>query len=106
MFLISNTQSVHAAVVYTAVMGVSGIHFRPTKSLFFIIIIFINFNLVVTWWQCLFYMYTKMKKVTRKFKSGVLGNLVTISAFACTLRETKEKLCRVGRSQGLPDTDF
>jgi len=35
-------------------------------------IIFINCNLVVTRWQWLFYMYTNMKKVTRKFKSGGL----------------------------------
>jgi len=42
---------------------------RPTYN----IIIIINYNLVVTWWQWLFYMYTNMKKnVTRKFKSGGL----------------------------------
>jgi len=39
-----------------------------------LIIIFINWNLVITRWQWLFYMYTNMekKKVTRKFKSGGL----------------------------------
>ena len=37
-----------------------------------IIIIFINWNLVITRWQWLFYMYTNMKKVTRKLKSGGL----------------------------------
>ena len=35
-----------------------------------------------------------------------LGNLGTISAFACRHRETKKNLCRGGRSQDLPDTDF
>ena len=35
-----------------------------------------------------------------------LGNLGTISAFACRHRETKKNLCRGGRSQELPDTDF
>ena len=35
-----------------------------------------------------------------------LGNLGTISAFACTHRENKENLCRGGRSQDLPDTDW
>ena len=36
-----------------------------------IIIIFINCNWVITWWQWLFYMYTNMGKiVARKFKSG------------------------------------
>ena len=63
-------------------------------------------------------MYTNMKKnkVTRKFKlGGVHGKhavatwkLGTISEFAYTRkhRETKKNLCRVGRSQDLPDTDF
>ena len=37
-----------------------------------IIIIFINYNRLVTRWQWLFYMYTNIKKVTRKFKSGGL----------------------------------
>jgi len=32
--------------------------------------------------------------------------LGTISAFACRHRETKKNLCRGGRSQDLPDTDF
>ena len=35
-----------------------------------------------------------------------LENLGTISAFACRHRETKKNLCRGGRSQDLPDTDF
>ena len=35
-----------------------------------------------------------------------LGNLGTISAFAYRHRETKKHLCRGGRSQDLPDTDF
>jgi len=35
-----------------------------------------------------------------------LGNLGTISVFAYRHRETKENLCRGGRSQDLPDTDF
>ena len=35
-----------------------------------------------------------------------LGNLGTISAFACRQRETKNTLCRGGRWQDLPDTDF
>jgi len=54
------------------------------------------------------------KKVTRKFKSGGLHerhvvatwNLGTISAFVCRHKETKKNLCRAGRSQDLPDTDF
>jgi hypothetical protein len=35
-----------------------------------------------------------------------LGNLGTISAFAYRHREKKKNLCRVGRSQDLPDTGF
>ena len=35
-----------------------------------------------------------------------LGVLGTISAFAYRLRETKKNLCRGGRLQDLPDTDF
>ena len=35
-----------------------------------------------------------------------LGNLGTISAFACRHRETKKNLCRGGRSQDLPNTHF
>ena len=35
-----------------------------------------------------------------------LGNLGTVSAFACRHRETKKNRCRGGRSQDLPDTDF
>ena len=35
-----------------------------------------------------------------------LGNWGTISAFACRHTETKKNLCRGGRSQDLPDTDF
>ena len=35
-----------------------------------------------------------------------LGMLVTISAYAYRQRETKENLCRGGRSQDLPNTDF
>ena len=38
----------------------------------YIIIKFINCNWVVTRWQWLFYMYTNMKSVTTKFKSGGL----------------------------------
>jgi len=37
-----------------------------------LIIIFINCNWVITRWQWLFYMYTNIKKITRKFKSGGL----------------------------------
>ena len=35
-----------------------------------------------------------------------LGMLGTISAFAYRYRETKKNLCRGGRSQDLPHTDF
>ena len=35
-----------------------------------------------------------------------LGVLGTISAFAYRHTETKKNLCRGGRSQDLPDTDF
>ena len=35
-----------------------------------------------------------------------LGNWGTISAFARRHRETKKNLCRGGRSQDLPDSDF
>ena len=35
-----------------------------------------------------------------------LGTLGTISAFAFRHRETKKNLCRDGRSQDLPNTDF
>jgi len=42
-------------------------------AIYIIIIIIINCNWVVTWWQWLFYTYTNIKKiVTRKFKSGGL----------------------------------
>ena len=55
-----------------------------------------------------------MKLVTTKFKSGgphemhvvQLGMLGTISAFAYRHRKTKKNLCRGGRSQDLPNTDF
>ena len=80
-----------------------------------IIIIFINCNWVVIRWQWLFYMYTNVKKeVTLNLsREGYmrsmqqrLGGLETISAFACRHRETNKNLCRGGRSQDLPDTDF
>jgi len=56
-----------------------------------------------------------MKLVTTKFKSGGLhekhvvatwnvGN--RLSAFAYRHRETEKNLCRGGRSQDLPSTDF
>jgi len=56
-----------------------------------------------------------MKLVTNKFKSGGLheehvvatwnvGN--HLSVFAYRHRETKKNLCRGGRSQDLPNTDF
>ena len=56
-----------------------------------------------------------MKLVTTRFKSGGLhekhvvatwnvGN--RLSAFAYRHRETKKNLCRGGRSQDLPNTDF
>ena len=38
-----------------------------------------------------------------QWQFGVLG---TVSAFAYGHRETKKHLCRGGRSQDLPDTDF
>jgi len=38
-----------------------------------------------------------------QWQLGVLG---TITAFAYKHRETKKKLCRGGRSQDLPNTDF
>jgi len=38
-----------------------------------------------------------------QWQLGVLG---TISAFAYRHRETKENLCRGGRSQDHPNTDF
>ena len=56
-----------------------------------------------------------MKLVTTRFKSGGLHekHVVatwnvggTISAFAYRHRETKKNLCRGGRSQDLPNTDF
>jgi hypothetical protein len=34
ILVIGNKQSVHAADEYTAVMGISGVHFKPTNSLF------------------------------------------------------------------------
>jgi len=46
-----------------------------------IIIIFINCNWVVTPWQWLFYMYTNMKKVTRKFKSGGLHEKLVVATW-------------------------
>ena len=42
-----------------------------------------------------------MKSMLWQF--GILG---TISAFAYRHRQTKKNLCRGGRSQDLPDTDF
>jgi len=55
-----------------------------------------------------------MKLVTTKFKSGGLHekhvvatwNLETVSAYAYRHRETKKNLCRGGRSQDIPNTDF
>jgi len=55
-----------------------------------------------------------MKLVTNKFKSGglhekhvvALGILGTVSAFAYRHREAMKNLCRGGRSQDLPSTDF
>ena len=55
-----------------------------------------------------------MKLVTTKFKSGRLHekhvvatwNFGTISTFAFGHKETKKHLCRGGRSQDLPNTDF
>jgi hypothetical protein len=52
-----------------------------------------------------------MKSVTTKFRSGglhekQLGMLGTVSAFAYRHRETEKNLCRGGRSQDLPNTDF
>ena len=52
-----------------------------------------------------------MKLFTTKFKPGglhekQLGILGNISAFAFRHRETKKSLCRDGRSQDLPNTDF
>jgi len=38
-----------------------------------------------------------------QWKLGILG---TIFAFAYRHRETKKNLCRDGRPQDLPDTDF
>ena len=87
---------------------------RPRHFSLFIII-FINWNWVVTRWQWLFCMYTNMEKkllgnLSREgYVRGMqqqLGNLGTISAFARRHRETKKNLCRGGRSQDLPDTDF
>ena len=78
------------------------------------IIIIIYCNWVVTRCQWLFNMYKNMKLVTNKYKSGGLherhvvatwnvGN--HLSAFAYRHRENKN-LCRGGRSQDLPNTDF
>ena len=52
-----------------------------------------------------------MKSVTTEFESGGLHEkqlrmLGTVSAFAYRHRETKKNLCRGGRSQDLPNTDF
>ena len=55
-----------------------------------------------------------MKLVSNKFKSGGLhekhvvgtGILGTSSEFAYRHRETKKNLCRGGRSQDLPNSDF
>ena len=44
----------------------------PGLVIIIIIIIFIYCSWVVTRWQWLFYMYTNMKLVTTKFKSGGL----------------------------------
>jgi len=55
-----------------------------------------------------------MKWVSNKFESGGLHekhvvatwNLGTMPAFAYTHKETKKNLCRGGRSQDLPNSDF
>jgi len=72
-------------------------HIYRNIIIIIIIIIIINCNWVVTRWQWLFCMHTKCEKL------GILG---TISAFAYRHRETKKNLCRGGRSQDLPNTDF
>ena len=46
--------------------------FKRALIIIIIVIIIINCNSVVTRWQWLFYTYTNMKKVTRKFKPGGL----------------------------------
>ena len=59
-------------------LSFSQFYFLPNEIRLLIIIIIIiiiiitNCNWVVTRWQRLFYMYTNMKEVTRKFKSGGL----------------------------------
>jgi len=51
---------------YRESRGTGPLILKPSTII--IIIIFINYNWVVTRWQWLFYMYTNMKKkVTRKF---------------------------------------
>ena len=47
-------------------------NYQPLLIIIIIIIIIINCNWVVTRWQLLFYIYTNMREVNRKFKSGGL----------------------------------
>ena len=83
------------------------------------ILIFITCDWVDTWWQGSFlhyiihertmkvdYLRVQVGRATRESCSGNLEVSGTIPTFALAHSETKKTLCRDGRSQDLPDTDF
>jgi hypothetical protein len=88
-------------------------------GLSFIIIIFINCKWVDTWWQWSIYilhMHGQWRLITLDLVGGGLhgkhvvatrkGKMGMIPTFALGPRKTKKNLCRDGRSQDLPVTDF
>ena len=52
------------------------------------------------------YLTVQVWRATCEACSGNLAVSGTVPAFAVVRRETKRNLCRDGRSQDLPDTDF
>ena len=52
------------------------------------------------------YLRVQVWRATCEACSGKLEAWGTITAFVVVHRETKKNLCRDGRSQDLPDTDF
>ena len=52
------------------------------------------------------YIRVQVGRATCEACSGNLEVSGTVPAFGLVLRETKKNLCRDGRSQDLPDTDF
>jgi len=98
--------------------GFAYLHFQSSPKFHFIIIIIIFIYLlqlgcypvavvilhVNKTWNCLLLNLSREGYMrSMKWQLGILG---TISAFAFRHRETEKNLCRGGRSQDLPNTDF